>query len=188
MFCPRYIILRSCPSDVKAACYKALVRPQLEYASGIWDPHIQSNIYKIEALQGRAAIFVTGDYRRTSSESSLLDYLGWEDLHTRRQHGKMYRTVNYLVEMPASTILQPVGISRTRGHNHRYLVPNCIVCFLPIRNKAVEQSSYRDTQCLVPKIIQDSDHGLVPINTDKTDVCSQFQMHMTLHPFSCACK
>ena len=103
----------------------APVRPQLE-----WVPHTQSNINKIEAVQRRAARFVIGDYRLTSSVSSMLEHLGWGDFHTRRQHGKMvlmYRIVNNLVEMPASITLQPIRTSRTRGHNHRYLMPYCSV-------------------------------------------------------------
>ena len=31
--------LSSCSKDVKAKCYKTLVRPQLEYAATTWDPH-----------------------------------------------------------------------------------------------------------------------------------------------------
>ena len=57
--------------------------------------------------------------------------------------------------------------------------------FLPIWNDVVEQSAYWDSQCPVPRIIQDSDHGLVPINMD---VFNQFQMHRTSHPLSRACK
>ena len=29
----------SCPQDVKEMAYKGLVRPILEYASPVWDPH-----------------------------------------------------------------------------------------------------------------------------------------------------
>ena len=31
--------LSSCPQDVKETAYKGLVRPILEYASPVWDPH-----------------------------------------------------------------------------------------------------------------------------------------------------
>ena len=94
------------------------------------DPHIKSNINKIEAVQRRAARFVTGDYRRRGSVSSMLKQIGWKDVYTRRQQGKivlMESIVNYLIEIPASTIIHPVGASRTRGHNHKYLVPYCSV-------------------------------------------------------------
>ena len=68
--------------------------------------------------------------------------------------------------IPESTILQPVGASRTRGHDQiscAILQRRCLqFCFLPIRNSTVELSVYWDSQCLVPRIIQDSDYGLVP--------------------------
>ena len=48
-----------------------LVRAIIEYASTVWDPHTQSNISQIEAVQRRAARFVKGDYR-TSSTSQIL--------------------------------------------------------------------------------------------------------------------
>ena len=42
--------LSSCPKDVKAKCYKSIVRPQLEYASTVWDPVTKSNIAKVESV------------------------------------------------------------------------------------------------------------------------------------------
>ena len=147
--------------------------PKLEYASSIWEPHIQSNISKIEAMQHRAARFATRDYRRISSVSSMLEHLGWENLYTHRQHGKMvlmYRIVNHLVEIPASTVLQPVGASRTRGHNHGYLVPYCGVdaykfAFFPSgiwlwNSLPTETASAQSLESFK------TDHGLMPINTD----------------------
>ncbi|KAL8615930.1 hypothetical protein ACOMHN_034606 [Nucella lapillus] len=41
--------------SVKEQAYKAFVRPILEYASSVWDPHTQKNIDKLEAVQRRAA-------------------------------------------------------------------------------------------------------------------------------------
>ena len=53
--------LSSCPKDVKAKCYKSIVRPQLEYASTVWDPVTKSNIAKLESVQRRAARFCCND-------------------------------------------------------------------------------------------------------------------------------
>ena len=64
--------LLSCPKDVKANCYKSIARPQLEYASTVWDPVTKSNIAKVESVQRRAARFCYNDYRRTSSVTSML--------------------------------------------------------------------------------------------------------------------
>ena len=77
--------LPSCSKDVKAKCYKYLVRPQLEYAATCWDRYTKTNSAKVEAVQRRAARFCFKGYRRTSSVSSMIQDLGWEQLQTRRQ-------------------------------------------------------------------------------------------------------
>ena len=59
--------LASCPRDIKAQSYQALVRPILEYVSTSWDPYTKSNIQQLEAVQRRAARFVTGDNRTTTA-------------------------------------------------------------------------------------------------------------------------
>ena len=64
--------LYNCPSHTKAQSYQTLVRPILEYASSASDPYTQSNINKLEGVQRRAARFVTGDYRTTSSVSEII--------------------------------------------------------------------------------------------------------------------
>ena len=121
--------LSSCSKDVKAQCYKSLVRPQLEYAATTWDPYTKTNSAKVEAVQRRAARFCFNDYRQTSSVSSMMQDLGWEQLQTRRQQNKtvmMYRMVNNLVEIPANQYLTPTGVS-TRGHQQRFLPYYCSV-------------------------------------------------------------
>ena len=49
--------LSCCSRDVKAKCYKSLVRPQLDYAFTMWDPYTKTNATKVEAVQRRAARF-----------------------------------------------------------------------------------------------------------------------------------
>ena len=38
--------------------YKAIVRPQLEYAAPVWDPHTKEDIKRIESVQRWAAHWV----------------------------------------------------------------------------------------------------------------------------------
>ena len=49
-----------------------MVRPILECASTVWDPHTNVNISKLESVQGCAARLCPGDYSRYSSITSML--------------------------------------------------------------------------------------------------------------------
>ena len=44
-----------CPEKTKELCYKALVRPQVEYSSVVWDPHTKTYREQLEKVQRRAA-------------------------------------------------------------------------------------------------------------------------------------
>ena len=68
-------------------------------ASTVRDPVTKSSIAKLESVQRRAARFCCSDYRRTSSVTSMLQYLGWRTLN--QGEILMYRIVNNLVEIPA---------------------------------------------------------------------------------------
>ena len=56
--------LGRCPTNIKRQAYLSLVRPHLEYASSVWDPHLQKHIYQIERVQRRAARFIKHEYSR----------------------------------------------------------------------------------------------------------------------------
>ena len=49
--------LNHCPRKTKYTCYSTLVRPLLEYACMVWDPHTAQNTQKLEAVQRRSARF-----------------------------------------------------------------------------------------------------------------------------------
>ena len=76
--------LSSCPQDVKEMAYKELMRPILDYASPVWDPHVVQE--ELEKVQNRAARFVTGKF---NFETGILEQLGWESLHKRRKGSKL---------------------------------------------------------------------------------------------------
>ncbi|KAK3083817.1 hypothetical protein FSP39_003606 [Pinctada imbricata] len=116
--------LHHCPRSTKIQCYQTLVRPLIEYASVVWDPHTNDNITKIEMVQRRAARMVNSDYRTTSSVTNMLNQLGWPTLQERRAHAKvimLYRVVNHLIFIPSDNVLVPT-IS-PRGNNSSFLVP-----------------------------------------------------------------
>ena len=96
--------LHGCPTGVKDQCYKSLVRPILEYSSCVWDPHTQRNVKKLAMVQGKAARFVKGDYKRTSSVTSMLTELHWNTLQERRmQSNKVAKIRNRYNQVPHLT-------------------------------------------------------------------------------------
>ena len=75
--------LGKCTNKVKSKAYTSLVRPILEYATQVWDPHQKSLIYKIEMIQRRAARRVFSNYDFHSSVSSMLKDPNWSTLEER---------------------------------------------------------------------------------------------------------
>ena len=79
--------LKNCYPEIKEQCYKTYVRPQLEYASVVWDPVGDGNSrlrHQLEMVQRRAARFVYDDWRRESSPTTMINHLNWQSLETRR--------------------------------------------------------------------------------------------------------
>ena len=52
--------LSRCPQKLKETAYISLVRPTLEYAASVWDPHLIKDRNSLEAVQRKAARFVYG--------------------------------------------------------------------------------------------------------------------------------
>ena len=90
---------------IREMTYQTPVRPQLEYASIIWDPHTQQYTHTTEIVQRRAARWTMNDYARTTSVTSVLHQLGWQTLGARRSVAD--KTVNGLVAVPLSEYIQP---------------------------------------------------------------------------------
>ena len=72
--------LKAKSPELREIAYKAIVRPQLEYAAPVCDPHIQEDIQRIEMVQRRAARWVLSDYSPYSSVSDMLGRLVWRPL------------------------------------------------------------------------------------------------------------
>ena len=56
----------------------------LVYALSVWDPYLQKNIAKTEAVQRRVVRFILSRFRNTSSVNSMLEALGWPTLEQRQ--------------------------------------------------------------------------------------------------------
>ena len=149
----------SCPRPVKEYCYKAYIRPQLEYASTVWTPHTQRNINQLEMVQRRAARYVYRDFSPYSSPTTMLQQLGWETLEMRRQKAQlimMYRIKNQLIDIPAS-LYAPPPQRVTRGHpdHDRANSSECVRSVLLSRcPETLECSTCKCRVCTYPGRIQ----------------------------------
>ena len=96
--------LSKCPRPVKEQAYNTYVRPILEYASTVWDPHTKELTNQLEMVQRRAARFVTANYHHRHSVALLLNQFQWQTLLQHRTHSKvtmLYRIHHQLVATPA---------------------------------------------------------------------------------------
>ena len=82
--------LWGCSSLVKSLVYKSSIRPVLEYAAQVWNPHTTKNITAIESVQRRAARWAAGSQWNphlkswTKSSADCMSSLKWPTLETRR--------------------------------------------------------------------------------------------------------
>jgi hypothetical protein len=83
--------LRHCQLSCRKNAYLALVRSRLEYASIIWDPHLQGDIDRLERVQRSAARFIKKDYRSREEGcvTSMLKDLELPPLQDRRRHQRL---------------------------------------------------------------------------------------------------
>ena len=73
-----------CKPEVKDTAYNVLVRPKLDHASPIWNPHTSSQLNQLEIIQHYAARFVANDHRRTTIPITPMLTLNWQTLEGRR--------------------------------------------------------------------------------------------------------
>ena len=113
--------MRGCKTEARARAYEAIVRPTLEYAASIWDPHKTGQIDQLEKVQRRAARFTTRNYtdRQPGSVTQMVTNLGWEPLQVRRVKIRLlllFKIQHNFVAIPADVYLIPSD-SRTRGQH-----------------------------------------------------------------------
>jgi hypothetical protein len=111
---------------LKESAYFALVRPHLEYAASVWDPHTTRNIKQLEMIQRTAARYTCNQWDRKASVTKLLQDLEWSSLQDRRsilRLTQMYKYHNKQVAM-GNGYAEPIS-KRVRGtHSATYLQPH----------------------------------------------------------------
>ena len=123
-----------CCRKVKQTAYTTYIRPTVEYASPVWDPHTKRNTKKIEMVQRRCARYVTGNFDRTSSVTSMLNCLSWPTLEERRRQYRlavMYRILHNQVDIHWQSFLTKTS-SCTRGHSCRHLYRFARIISMPL--------------------------------------------------------
>jgi len=111
---------------IKNLAYVTLVRPLLEFASPVWDPYTAKDIAKLEAVQRRAARWVSNRYRRSSSVSEMLHDLEWPTLQERRRRARLVTFYKYHsgeLAINCKTSPAPQARSSRSTHPAAYKVP-----------------------------------------------------------------
>ena len=100
----------------------------MEYASVVWDPYNLCDVNKVENIQRAAARFCKGDYKYSSSLTSMIKYLEWDSLASRRKQACLctrYKISNDIIHVNKSNYLTPATETRTRGsHGFKYFIEN----------------------------------------------------------------
>jgi hypothetical protein len=101
--------LRHSNKNFKEQAYISLVRSVLDYASSVWDPHLQKDIDRLEGVQRRDARFVCNDYGRRSSVTNMMRDLNWRPLIDRRRDQRLalfHKIVYDLVAIPSTELIE----------------------------------------------------------------------------------
>ena len=114
----------SCIST-KDCAFKALVRPQLEYACQIWDPYRVNTTQTLEKVQRRAARWVVNRHRQTSSVGDMLFQLSWTPLEERRKRSRLttmhkYHHGDLIIDSAQSPTLQTPKHNTRSSHEQQY--------------------------------------------------------------------
>ena len=148
--------LRSCPTKLKELSYQSLIRSKLEYSASVWDPHLAKDINALEAVQKRAARFVSGVYDPRSSISETLANLGWISLEQRRIISRlvmMYKVTYGLIAINKEVYLT-LSNSRTRSTTKNSLLYRQISCNTEAYRNSFFPRTVKDWNSLSDSIVK----------------------------------
>ena len=106
---------------------RTYVRPQLEYCSPVWSPHLQTHIKLIEKVQRKFTKRLPGLYNIPYKER--LEKCGLESLELRRLRNDlilMYKILFGLTCLRADNYFKLSSTNDTsRGHKFKLIIPLC---------------------------------------------------------------
>jgi len=115
--------LGKCTQEVKLKAYTALVLPHLEYASCVWDPHLETQIHQLEMVQHRAVRFILGKYSHTDSVTEMLAKLSLDTLESRRKYARLclfFKIDKRLTPLATPPVLHLKVIQRRSDNGRAY--------------------------------------------------------------------
>lgn len=115
------------PSPLKLLLYKTLIRTKLEYAASIWDPFHANLIQSLEMVQNNSARFITSNYNRTASISSIKADLSLPSLASRRKVSRLcvFHKLYHHPSLHNEFMIRPHHISQRLDHPFKVGIPSC---------------------------------------------------------------
>lgn len=111
--------LHSCPTHVRQLAYQTFVRPQLEFAASIWSPPHNYLINMLEAIQNRAARFISRNHDYHSSVTQIKHNLSLQPFSTRRDISLLCLFHKYVYSNRQTPLhLDVPSVTSRRLHNH----------------------------------------------------------------------
>ena len=122
--------LKHCPQATRELSYFTYVRPQLEYATSVWNPSTVCNINALEKVNRCGARFVCNNYRQQASPTVMMKKLHWNNLQERRHINdltQMHKISHCKYNINLDNILKPLP-QRTRSNHRAYMNNFHTVC------------------------------------------------------------
>ena len=120
--------------DVLLRLYTSIVRPHLEYAAEVWDPHLHKNIELIENVQKQALKMCTKQW--DLGYQALLEQTHLQNMGNRRMHLKLctlFKIVHGLLYFPNDLVV---------NHHSRYSPHTLPLLHCPYARTTALQKSF----------------------------------------------
>lgn len=136
--------------DMFMTLYKTLVRPVLEYATSVWNPHLKKDIMLIEKVQRRATKLVAK--LKNMNYEVRLQTLGLPTLEYRRDRSDMiqlFRIITQIDDLEFNHFFQ-INTNETRGHSYKIFKNRC---FTTQRKYSFSQRTVNNWNNLTEEIV-----------------------------------